>query len=213
MIVIGLTGSIGMGKSTTARMFAEAGVLVWSADEAVHRLYARGGAAVEAVRALFPEAVVDDAVDRVRLSRMLQADRADFVRLEQAVHPLVGADRAAFLRRAAASGADVAVVDIPLLFETGAERDVDLVVVVSAPAAVQRQRVLDRESMDEAKLAAILERQTPDAHKRDRADVVIDTSLGLAAARRQVRDVLDRIGRKAFPPRSEAVDEGDEPPQ
>ena len=190
MIVVGLTGSIGMGKTTTAALFAAAGVPVWDADAAVHRLYARGGAAVEPIAAAFPDAVVDGAVDRARLGARLAQDPPAFARLEAIVHPLVGADRQAFLDRAAASGAKVVVLDIPLLFETGGERRVDKVVVVSASPELQRERVLARPGMTAEKLEALLARQVPDAEKRARADFVIDTSAGLDAARTQVAEVL-----------------------
>jgi dephospho-CoA kinase len=187
--VIGLTGSIGMGKSTTAAMFAEEGAAIWDADGAVHRLYAAGGAAVPAVAALCPEAVVGGAVDRAALSAWVQRDPGNLGRLEAAVHPLVAADRAAFL---AATPADVVVLDIPLLFEGGMADQVDLTVVVSAPPEVQRQRVMARPGMTAEKLALILKRQMPDAEKRARADVVIETT-SLEAARQSVRLLMQRL--------------------
>ncbi len=190
--VLGLTGSIGMGKSTTAAMFAEAGVPVWDADAAVHRLYAPGGAAVPRVAALCRDAVVQGAVDRGRLKAALAADPGLLLRLEAAVHPLVAADRAAFVADAAARGAPVVVLDIPLLFETGGETGVDATVVVTAPAEVQRARVLARPGMTPAQLDAILARQMPDAEKRRRATHVIETTTP-EAARARVRDILERI--------------------
>jgi dephospho-CoA kinase len=189
--VIGLTGSIGMGKSTTAAMFAEAGVPVWDADAAVHRLYARGGAAVEEIRALCPEAVADGAVRREVLKAWIDRDPGALSRIEAVVHPRVAADRAAFV---AAAESDVVVVDVPLLYETGGEAAVDAVVVVSAPPEVQRARVLARPGMTEARLAAILARQMPDAEKRARADYVIPT-VALEDARAGVQDVLNTIRR------------------
>ena len=191
MILLGLTGSIGMGKSTTAGLFAEAGVPVYDADAAVHALYAEGGGAVEAVRALFPAAVRDGAVDRAALAAEVVGAPDRLRALEQAVHPLVAAHRAAFF--AQLPDAEVAVLDIPLLFETGGEAQVDKVVVVSAPEAIQRARVLARSGMTSEKLDAILARQLPDADKRARADFVVDTSHGIEDARRQVREVLARV--------------------
>ena len=198
MIVLGLTGSVGMGKSTTARMFADEGAPVWDADAAVHRLYAAGGLAVAAVGEAFPGVVRDGGVDRAALGAIVHADHAAFERLEDIVHPLVAADRVAFLARARDDGHAVAVLDIPLLFETGAQDRVDAVVVVTAPAEVQRERVLARPGMDETRLAALLERQTPDAHKRAGADFVVDTSRGLEAARDQVRAVLAAVSAPGF---------------
>jgi dephospho-CoA kinase len=206
MILLGLTGSVGMGKSTTAAMFAELGAPVWDADAAVHRLYARGGAAVEPVEEAFPGVVVDGAVDRSRLGDRVHGDPTAFERLEAIVHPLVAADRADFLARAEAAGHPVAVLDIPLLFETGAADRFDAVVVATAPPEVQRARVLARPGMDETRLAALLERQTPDHEKRTRADFVIDTALGMESARAQVKMVLDVIHSPAFRSRRRALD-------
>ena len=193
MITVGLTGSIGMGKSTTAAMFAAEGVPVYDADAEVHALYARGGAAVEPLEAAFPGVVVDGAVDRVKLSHHVVGKPDELKRLEAIVHPLVGESRVGFFQKAVADGADIVILDIPLLFETGGEKRMDAVVVVSAPADLQRQRVLARPGMDEAKLDAILDRQMADAEKRARAHFVIDTGLGLDHARAQVRDVLKRL--------------------
>jgi dephospho-CoA kinase len=189
MIHLGLTGSIGMGKSTTAQMFREAGVPVYDADAAVADLYVRGGAAVEPLEAAFPGVTRDGAVDREALRLRVLGDDAAMTRLNAVVHPLLGRDRLEFHRRAEASGADILVFDIPLLFETGGERNMDAVVVVTAPADVQRARVLAREGMTPERLDAILSRQVPDADKRARADFVIDTGRGLEPA----RDAVDRV--------------------
>ncbi|MCA6285562.1 dephospho-CoA kinase [Phenylobacterium sp.] len=198
MIHIGLTGSIGMGKSTTAQMFRDAGVPVYDADAAVADLYVQGGAAVEPLEAAFPGVTRDGAVDREALRRRVLGDDAAMTRLNAVVHPLLGRDRLEFHRRAEALGADVLVFDIPLLFETGGERNMDAVVVVTAPADVQRARVLAREGMTPERLDAILARQTPDQEKRARADFVIDTGRGLEAARESVRCVLEAIRDPAW---------------
>lgn len=191
---LGLTGSIGMGKSTTAGLFREFGLPVWDADAAVHRLYAAGGAAVPAIAALVPHAVVDGAVRRDRLRAAIATEPGLLDRIEAAVHPLVAADREAFL--AAHPDAPIVVLDIPLLFETHGTGLVDEIVVVSAPAEVQRARVLDRPGMDAAGLARILARQTSDAEKRARASHVIDTSRGIDAARADVAALLARIAEE-----------------
>jgi dephospho-CoA kinase len=188
MIVLGLTGSIGMGKSTTANLFAEAGVPVYDADAAVHRLYE--GEAVAAIEAAFPGATVGGKVDRARLSAQVVHDPAAMKKLEEIVHPMLGASRQKFLQDAEQSGAPVAVIDIPLLFETGGEKRVDAVVVVTTSPEVQRERILARPNMTEEKLAAILARQIPDAEKRRRADFVVDTSHGLDPVRLRIRDIL-----------------------
>ncbi len=193
MIVLGLTGSIGMGKSTTARMFAELGVPVHDSDEAVHRLYA--GEAAPLVEAAFPGTVVDGKVDRERLSRQVLGNPEAIRRLERIVHPLVRADADAFLARHRAAGTPVAVLDIPLLFETGGRNRVDRVVVVTAPAAMQRERVLARPGMTAEKFAVILARQVPDAEKRRLADYIVDTADGMDAAREQVRHIIDDVTR------------------
>ena len=193
MIVLGLTGSIGMGKSTTGRMFADEGALVWDADAAVHRLYARGGAAVEPLGRAFPGVVADDAVDRTRLAEALGRDEGAFKRLEAIVHPLVAQDRAEDLAAARAEGVRLAVLDIPLLFETGGDQFVDAVVVVTADAEVQAARVLARPGMTRDRFEAILARQTPDAEKRRRADFLVDTGRGLDVARDQVRQIVETV--------------------
>ncbi|HYE47357.1 MAG TPA: dephospho-CoA kinase [Caulobacter sp.] len=190
MILVGLTGSIGMGKSTTGKLFEAEGVPVYDADAAVHRLYAKGGAAVEPLEQEFGDVIVDGAVDRERLSKKVLGDPAALKRLEAIVHPLVGASRTGFFQDAIGAGADIVVLDIPLLFETGGEKNVRAVVVVSAPAEMQRERVLARPGMTVEKFEAILARQVPDAEKRARADFVIDTGQGLDHARDQVRQVL-----------------------
>lgn len=195
MIVIGLTGSIGMGKSTTARMFMDEGVPVHDSDEAVHRLYA--GPAAPLVEARFPGTVVDGTVDRQRLSRAVLGDSGAMRDLEKIIHPLVRADADAFLARHRAAGTPLAVLDIPLLFETGGRDRVDRVLVVTAPAEIQRQRVLARPGMTEEKFAAILSRQVPDAQKRARADHVIDTGRGMEAARAQVRELVAALSGKS----------------
>ncbi|WP_119390532.1 dephospho-CoA kinase [Taklimakanibacter lacteus] len=190
MIVLGLTGSIGMGKTETARMFAELGVPVSDSDAIVHQLYEAGGAAVAPVAEAFPNVVSAGRVDRRKLGLHLGAHPADFARLEKIVHPLVRAEQARFLAEARKRNAPVVVLDIPLLFETGRDRDVDRIVVVSAPADVQRRRVLARPGMSEAKFAAILARQLPDAEKRARADFIVDSHKGFDHARRQVAAII-----------------------
>ncbi|MEJ8406189.1 dephospho-CoA kinase [Brevundimonas vesicularis] len=190
MILLGLTGSIGMGKSTTTAMFADLGAVVWNADDAVHRLYAPSGAAVGPVGEAFPGVVVDGAVDRTRLAEALGKDDTAFRRLEAIVHPLVAQGRAADLEAARTAGVKLAVLDIPLLFETGGDRAVDAVVVVTADPAIQAERVLARPGMTRERFDAILARQMPDAEKRARADFVIDTGRGLEAARAEVEAIV-----------------------
>ncbi|MBZ9737939.1 dephospho-CoA kinase [Mesorhizobium sp. CO1-1-4] len=191
MIVLGLTGSIGMGKSTTARMFAEAGVPVHDSDETVHRLYA--GKATPLVEAAFPGTTADGSVDRTKLGARVLGDAAALKQLEAIIHPLVRADADAFLAKHRNAGESIAVLDIPLLFETGGRRRVDKVVVVTAPAEIQRQRVLARPGMSEEKLASILAKQVPDAEKRRLADFVIDTGKGLDAARAAVAAIIAEL--------------------
>ena len=211
MIVLGLTGSIGMGKSTTTAMFADAGALVWNADDAVHRLYARGGAAVGPVGEAFPGVVVDGAVDRTRLAEALGDDGEAFRRLEAIVHPLVMKGRLAELAAAEARGVKLAVLDIPLLFETGGDASVDAVVVVTAPAAVQAERVLARPGMTRERFEAILARQMPDAEKRRRADFVIDTSAGLEAARTRVDEIVGMVLAPGWSPPRRGLPKAAEP--
>ena len=200
MIILGLTGSIGMGKSTTGRMFVDEGALLWDADAAVHRLYARGGAAVEPLGEAFPGVVVDGAVERTRLAEALGRDEGAFKRLEAIVHPLVAQDRAQDLAAARAEGVRLAVLDIPLLFETGGDAFVDAVVVVTADPEVQATRVLARPGMTRDRFEAILARQTPDAEKRRRADFVVDTGRGLDAAREQVAQIVGTVLDPAWTP-------------
>lgn len=190
MIVLGLTGSIGMGKSTTTAMFASEGAAVWNADDAVHALYAPGGAAVLPVGEAFPGVIVGGAVDRGRLAEAVGSDETAFRRLETIVHPLVAQGRMADLEAARAKGVRLAVLDIPLLFETGGDRAVDAVVVVTAPAEVQAKRVLSRPGMTRERFETILARQMPDTEKRRRADFVIDTSHGLEIARDRVCEIV-----------------------
>lgn len=184
---LGLTGSIGMGKSTTAMMFAEEGVPVWDADAEVHALYAHGGAAVPLIAEEFPQAVKAGAVDRAALRACLAGDKTALTRLETIVHPLTTAARNAFLERYAQ--APIVLLDIPLLYETGAENTCDAVLVVTAPEEVQRSRVLARGSMSAEQFDLILSRQLPDAQKRARADFIIET-LSLEQTRRAVRNLL-----------------------
>lgn len=190
MLIIGLTGSIGMGKTETAKMFARHGVPVCDSDATVHMLYDVGGLAVAPIQALFPEAVVDGRVDRDLLSRAVLGKPEAMKQLEAVVHPLVGIVQRTFLEKAAADGATMAVIDVPLLYETGGEKRVDVVVVVSAPAALQRQRVLARPGMTAEKFELILKKQVPDEVKRSRADFVVDSAQGLAHAEAQVVAII-----------------------
>jgi dephospho-CoA kinase len=191
MFVLGLTGSLGMGKTTTARFFAEAGAPVHDADAVVHRLYE--GTAVAAIEAAFPGTTANGQVDRITLAARVLGDSAALKRLEAIVHPLVHEAERRLLAEAEAAGEKVAVLDIPLLFETGGDQRVDAVAVVSAPPEVQTARVLERAGMTMEKLEAILAQQMPDAEKRRRADFVVDTSQGFDAARAQVRAILDAV--------------------
>jgi dephospho-CoA kinase len=190
---IGLTGSIGMGKSQTAKFFAELGVPVHDSDAAVHALYEKSGAAVEPLAAAFPDCVKDGAVDRQALAQKVVGDAAALAKLEAIVHPLAQAMEKDFLVQAKAQGAKMVLLDIPLLFETGAEKRLDVVVVVSAPAEIQRQRVLSRPGMSEKRFEAILARQMPDAEKRTRADYVVDTGQSLAHACAQVHQIVEEL--------------------
>jgi dephospho-CoA kinase len=191
MFILGLTGSLGMGKSTTAGFFAEAGVPVHDADAVVHRLYE--GEAVAAIEAAFPGTTAGGKVDRVKLATQVLDDPEALRRLETIVHPLVRAAETRFLADAQARGAPIVVLDIPLLFETASQQRVDATVVVSAPGEVQRQRVLARPGMTADKLDVLLARQMPDSEKRRQADFVVDTSSGLDAARAQVKEILRAV--------------------
>ncbi len=202
MLTLALTGSIGMGKSTTAKMFADEGVPVWDADAAVARLYSPGGGAVAPLAALVPDCIRDTPegheVDRAALRARVTADPSVLPKIEALVHPLVGEDRARFLDEARASGAEMALCDIPLLFETGGDRAFDATIVVSAPADVQRERVLARPGMTEQTFRTILAKQTPDAEKRAKADFIVNTGGGKDEAHARVREILAalRDGRR-----------------
>ena len=193
MFVIGLTGSIGMGKSTTARFFAEAGVPVHDADAVVHRLYE--GRAAPAIEAAFPGTTAGGKVDRAKLAARVLGDKATLLQLESIVHPLVRESEAAFLAEAKRAGAPVVVLDIPLLFETGGQARVDAVVTVTAPAEVQRERLQQRPGMTDEKIEALIANQLPDAEKRSRADFIVDSSQGFDAARAQVADILRQVAK------------------
>ncbi|MGJ4880366.1 dephospho-CoA kinase [Bradyrhizobium sp. HKCCYLRH1065] len=193
MRVLGLTGSMGMGKSTTAKLFAEAGVPVYDADATVHKVYE--GEAAPAIEAEFPGTTVDGKVDRARLSAKVVGDPDAIRRLEAIVHPMLRSYHQKFLDDAEQSGVPVAVVDVPLLFETGGDKRVDAVVVVSTAPEIQRQRILARGTMTEEALDALLARQMPDAEKRKRADFVVDTSHGLDPVRARIRDILAEVVR------------------
>ncbi|MGB0342663.1 MAG: dephospho-CoA kinase [Parvibaculales bacterium] len=190
MYLIGLTGSIGMGKTLTASLFEAAGVPRYDADAAIHALYAPGGDAVAPVAELFPDAIVDGAVDRGILGQLVLKDADKLKQLEALVHPLAGASQMAFLAKHAEAGAPMALLDIPLLYETGGDGFVDCVVVVSAPYEVQRARVLERPGMSEEKFLDILAKQVPDDEKRRRADFIVDSSVSVEDARRQIHDIL-----------------------
>ncbi|MGB7099178.1 MAG: dephospho-CoA kinase [Xanthobacteraceae bacterium] len=189
--ILCLTGSLGMGKSRTAQFFAELGVPVHDSDAVVHALYE--SEAVPAIESAFPGVTEGGKVDRTKLAKMVLGDDAAMARLEAIVHPLVAAARDKFLADVQARGAPVAVLDIPLLFETGGERGCDAVVVASAPAEIQRRRAFERPGMTEEKFAAILAKQTPDAEKRQRADFIVDSSQSFDHARAQVRDILGAV--------------------
>jgi dephospho-CoA kinase len=195
MFILGLTGSVGMGKSTTAKFFAEEGVPVHDADAAVHRLYE--GEAVAPIEAAFPGTTADGKVDRVKLANRVLGDPTALAKLEQIVHPLVRREEDRFLAAAEKNGAIIAVLDIPLLYETGAEKRCDAVVVVSAPEDMQRERVLARPGMMVEKFESILAKQMPDAEKRARADFIVDSGQGFEAAHAQVREILAQVSRIA----------------
>lgn len=191
MLRLGLTGSIGMGKSTTAQMFREAGCPVFDADAAVHSLYNKGGKAVPIIKAVFPDAVKDGVVDRAILGKHMRADPLQLKVLESFVHPLVGEIRSKFFEEH--KDAEIVVLDIPLLFETNADKLVQHIVVVTAPEDIQRKRVLAREGMTTELFESLLSRQTPDTEKRARADTLIFTDKGLDNAREQVQALLDKL--------------------
>jgi dephospho-CoA kinase len=191
MLILGLTGSIGMGKSTTAKLFAEAGVPVYDADATVHEVYA--GEAAPAIEAAFPGTTIDGKVDRAKLSAKVLHDPAAIRQLEQIVHPMLRSYHQKFLEDAERSGAPVAVMDVPLLFETGGEKRVDAVVVVTTSPENQRERILARGTMTPEAFDSILARQLPDAEKRKRADFIVDTSHGLEPVRAQIRDILAEV--------------------
>jgi dephospho-CoA kinase len=195
-LMVGLTGSIGMGKTETARMFGRLGIPVYDADAAVHRLYEKGGAAVPEIAKLFPDSVKDGRVDRAVLTRHVTADKEAFKVLEQLVHPLVAREQRAFLEEAQAKGAEFVVLDIPLLFEAGGHARVDAIVVVSAPTHIQRERVLARPGMTPDKLDHILSRQMPDAEKRAKAHFVVETDKGLDHAFEQVKSIVAELGKR-----------------
>ncbi len=193
MVIVGLTGSIGMGKSETAKMFRALGIPVYDADAAVHKLYAPGGPAVDPLEAAFPGVTGENGVDREKLAKRVLGDAEALKKLERIVHPLVGIAQLEFLQQAAAANTAVVVIDVPLLYETGGEKRVDCVVVVSAPYELQRQRVLERPGQSEEKFQAILSKQVSDAEKRRRADFIIESDKGLEAALQQVKHIIPRL--------------------
>ncbi len=193
MLLLGLTGSIGMGKSTTAKLFAEAGVPVYDADATVHKIYE--GEATAAVEAAFPGTTANGAVDRQKLSAVVVSNPTAMKKLESIVHPMLRSHQQKFINDAEAVGAPVVVLDIPLLFETGGEKFVDAVVVVSTSPDIQRERILERDNMTADKIDALLARQLPDVEKRKRADFVVDTSHGLDPVRAQIREILNQAAK------------------
>lgn len=195
MRVIGLTGSIAMGKTTAAKAFSEIGIPVFDSDATVHRLYSAGGAGSKAISALVPQAIQSDAVDRQALARAIAETPGLLAQIEGAIHPLVRSAQEAFIADARNAGADLAVLDIPLLFETGRDKDVDIIIVVSAPFEIQRARAMARPGMTEEKLTSLLERQTPDAEKRRRADFIVNSSGTPDDAARQVREIVAQLRR------------------
>ncbi len=190
MVIVGLTGSIGMGKSETAKMFRRLGIAVYDADAAVHGIYAPGGSAVAPIEEAFPGVTGPNGVDRDALAKRVLNDPAALKKLESIVHPLVGLEQQKFLAQAAAEKAEMIVIDVPLLYETGGQKRVDCVVLVSAPYELQRERVLERPGMSEEKFQSILAKQVPDAQKREQADYIIDSSKGLEAAMAQVEALI-----------------------
>ncbi len=207
MVIVGLTGSIGMGKSETAKMFRSLGVPVYDADAAVHAIYAPGGSAVAPIEAAFPGVTNANGVDRDALAKLVLNDPAALKKLEAIVHPLVGLEQQKFLEQAAAENADIIVIDVPLLYETGGQKRVDCVVLVSAPYELQRERVLMRPGMSEEKFQSILAKQVPDAEKRRQADYIIDSSQGIEPAMAQVKDLIPLL--KKVPAKAWASRRGD----
>jgi len=194
MIIVGLTGSIGMGKSTTAQMFRDEGCPVFDADAAVHDLYAKGGKAVPIIRSVFPDAIKEGAVDRGVLGKYMRADPLQLKVLESFIHPLVSEARAEFFQDN--KDADIVIMDVPLLFETSLDKAVHHIVVVTAPAKIQRERVLARDGMTPELFESLLARQTPDSEKRKRAHSLVFTEKGLANAREQVQTILKALRAK-----------------
>ncbi|MFT6557922.1 dephospho-CoA kinase [Sneathiella sp.] len=191
--LLGLTGSIGMGKSTVGKMFEKLDIPIYNVDARIHELYEPGGIAVEPVGAVFPDAIIDGRVDRPTLSKLVVGDDEAIKKLEQIVHPLVGQDRADFISQAEQNGHDMVVLDVPLIFETGGEKNFDTIIVVSAPHHVQKSRVLERADMSEEKFHTILARQTPDAEKRQKADHVINTDCTEEETFEQVKQLVDLL--------------------
>jgi dephospho-CoA kinase len=196
MIKLGLTGSIGMGKSTTALMFKELGYPVFDADAAVHDLYARGGLAVPLIRSVFPDAIKAGAVNRAVLGQHMRADPLNLQVLESFIHPMVAQRRADFIEKAKANRADIIIFDVPLLFETNGQEKMDAVIVVTAPLDVQKQRVMARAGMSDDLFQKLLSRQMPDSEKRARADYLVFTDKGIDFARKQVEDILKSVKEK-----------------
>lgn len=193
MIILGLTGSIGMGKTTTAKMFADEGCPVFDADAAVHSLYAKGGKAVSLIKAVFPDAIKDGAVERAMLGKHMRADPLNLKVLESFIHPWVAERRGDFLKEARKNKADIVVFDVPLLFETSGDKHVGHTIVVSAPAAIQKQRVMSRDGMTENLFNMLLARQMSDEEKRSRADFIISTAISLSDTREQVQSLLGKL--------------------
>jgi dephospho-CoA kinase len=193
MIILGLTGSIGMGKTTTAKMFADEGCPIFDADAAVHKLYQKGGKAVALIRAVFPDAIKDGAIDRAVLGQHMRADPLNLKVLESFIHPWVSEVRAAFLKKAQSDEADIVVFDVPLLFETGGDKAVDHTIVVTAPAEVQKERVMARPGMTKDLFETLLSRQMSDAEKRKRADFIISTAVSLSDTREQVQRLCRKL--------------------
>ena len=197
MIYLGLTGSICMGKSTTAKLFLDEGIPVYDADASVHTIYARGGSAVEPVGEMFPDVIIEGAVDRTKLRDIVMNDRDSLTRLEQIVHPLVGLEQRKFRKQVESSDAFCAVLDIPLLYENKGERSCDYVIVVTATPELQRARFLERDGVTEDDLEGFLAKQVPDAVKREKADFVINTSFGVEYARDNVRAIVELMRRQS----------------